>query len=131
MDLRSSRFVRGAFVAVGFFVVTSSVARAQQRVVHPGGPWVSDTRGSNGFAQITGNNPRNGNGSLELGVSGDPNDWGFFNLFSNDPFGFGQLSALSQVSFDWYRVGMPPVGDPVWQVQTPALRLNVRSGPTN
>jgi hypothetical protein len=129
---RSSWFiVRGAIAAAAFIVATSSAASAQQRTVYPSGPWASDSRGSHGSAQITGNNPRNGNGSLQLDVSGDPNDWGFFNLFSNNPLGFGQLSALTQLSFDWYRVGMPPAGDAVWQVQTPALRLYVRNGPTS
>lgn len=89
---------------------------------------MSDTRGSNGSAQITGNNPRNGNGSLELGTTGDMFDWGAFNLFSNDPLGFGALASLSHLSFDWYRVGMPPTGDAPWEAQTPALRLYVRSG---
>ena len=124
-----TRAARGAVALFALLVIPT--ASHAQRKVYPGGPWVSETRGSAGKAKITGNNPRNGNGSLELSVSGDLNDWGFFNLFSGDPLstpGWGQLSALTQLSFDWYRVAMGTPGDAPWQAQTPALRLYVRSG---
>ena len=94
---------RAAVVAAALLAVGATTAKAQ-RTVYPSGPWVSDVRGSNGSAQITGNNPRNGNGSLELGTTGDPFDWGAFNLFSNDPLGFGALGNLNHLSFDWYRL---------------------------
>lgn len=119
--------------ALALLAMASASAPAMaQRVVYPGGPWVSDVRGSHGTARITGNNPRSGNGSLELSVSGDLADWGWFNLFSGDPAttqGWGQLASLTQVGFDWYRAAVGPVGDAPWQAQTPALRLYVRSGP--
>jgi hypothetical protein len=133
--LRTARCVlmRAAWTGaalLGMSVLPSPVLA--QRLVYPGGPWVSDVRGSHGTAQITGNNPRSGNGSLELSVSGDLADWGWFNLFSGDPAttrGWGQLASLTHVGFDWYRAAVGPVGDAPWQAQTPALRLYVRSGP--
>lgn len=107
-----------------------------QRIVTPGNFWVPDTRGSNGGVNITGVNPRSGNGSLQLSTTGNLNDWAFFNLFSGDPAttqGWGQLSELTHVSFDWFRTSLPtPVTDPVWDAQTPVMRLYIRSGlPTN
>lgn len=103
-----------------------------QRIVTPSsGLWNADTRGSGGFAGITGVNPRSGTGSLELHTTGDLNDWAFFNLFSGDPYttsGWGQLSDITHVQFDWWRSSYPPVNDPVWDAQTPVLRLYVRSG---
>jgi hypothetical protein len=101
-----------------------------QRIVTNGGPWVPDPRGAV-FGSITGNNPRYGNGSLELALTGNLTDWSWFNLFSGDPLltpGWGLLSDVNHVGFDWYRVNLAPVGDVPWQDQTPALRLYVRSG---
>lgn len=125
-----TRTLRGALTTMTLMAVLPTVGSAQ-RIVYPGGPWVSEVRGSAGAAAITGTNPRSGNGSLELSVSGDLFDWGWFNLFSGDPAttqGWGQLSALSMVGFDWYRMVMAPTGDAPWEAQTPALRLYVRSG---
>ncbi|MEO6443981.1 MAG: PEP-CTERM sorting domain-containing protein [Gemmatimonadaceae bacterium] len=130
--MTKSHAARAAIALLALAVLPAlATAQHQQRKVYPGGPWVGETRGSAGQAQITGNNPRNGNGSLELSVGGNLSDWGFFNLFSGDPLstpGWGQLSALTQLTFDWYRVAMQPQGDAPWQAQTPALRLYVRSG---
>lgn len=125
-----TRTLRGAVAAVAL-LVSIPVGVEAQRTVYPGGPWVSDVRGSGGASQITGTNPRNGNGSLELSVSGNLADWGWFNLFSGNPAttqGWGQLSQLTQVGFDWYRVAMGQTGDAPWEAQSPALRLYVRSG---
>ena len=103
-----------------------------QRIVTPSsGIWSASTRGSKGTVGITGANPRSGNGSLELSVSGDLNDWAFFNLFSGDPAttdGWGQLSEVSHIQFDWWRSSDPILGDPVWAAQSPVFRLYVRSG---
>lgn len=116
---------------VGALVIAPLTASAQ-RIVTNGGPWVPDQHGAGSiFGLITGTNPRNGNGSLELSVDGDLSDWNFFNLFSGDPLltpGWGLLSDVDRVGFDWFRVSMPPVGDVPWQRQTPVLRLYVRSG---
>ncbi|MBV6520069.1 MAG: hypothetical protein MNPFHGCM_00174 [Gemmatimonadaceae bacterium] len=103
-----------------------------QRIITPGsGIWSGSTRGSNGTVAITGMNPRSGNGSLELTTSGNPNDWAFFNLFSGDPAttqGWGKLSEISHLQFDWWRSSDSNGGDPVWEAQSPVLRLYVRSG---
>jgi PEP-CTERM motif-containing protein len=115
----------------GALVIAPVIASAQ-RVVTNGGPWVPETRGTGSvFGLITGTNPRNGNGSLELSVDGDLTDWTFFNLFAGNPLltpGWGLLSDVDRVGFDWFRVAMPPTGDVPWQRQTPVLRLYVRSG---
>lgn len=128
-----TRALRGAVTTATTMALLASIPTGveAQRSVYPGGPWVSDVRGSGGLAQITGTNPRNGNGSLELSVSGNLADWGWFNLFSGNPAttqGWGQLAQLTQVGFDWYRVAMAPTGDAPWEAQSPALRLYVRSG---
>ncbi len=103
-----------------------------QRIVTPSsGLWSTDTRGSNGAVWISGANPRSGNGSLELQTTGNLNDWAYFNLFSGDPkttAGWGQLSDISHVQFDWWRSSDMPTTDPVWEAQSPVLRLYVRSG---
>jgi hypothetical protein len=75
-----TRTLRGAVAAVAL-LVSIPVGVEAQRTVYPGGPWVSDVRGSGGASQITGTNPRNGNRSLELSVSSNLADWGWFNLF--------------------------------------------------
>lgn len=105
-------------------------AAGAQRVVTNGGPWVPDTRGSSSFGWITGTNPRNGNGSLELSLTGQLSDWSWFNLFAGDPYlaTWGLLMDVNRVGFDWFRVSLPPVSDVAWERQTPALRLYVRSG---
>jgi hypothetical protein len=112
--------------------IAPNTLAAQQRVVTPNdGTWASDLRGSGGFAQITGTKPRNGNGSLELHTSGLFEDWGWFNLYAGNPLtsSFGLLSDLSLLSFDWMR-GNDNFGQnsPVWQAQSVAVRLYVRSG---
>jgi hypothetical protein len=120
----------GRVLLIAVFGVTAPVAGAQ-RIVTNGGPWVPDTRGSSSFGLITGTNPRNGNGSLQLSLPGSLSDWSWWNLFAGDPFqtaGWGLLSDVNRVGFDWYRVLLPPTGDVAWERQTPALRLYVRSG---
>jgi hypothetical protein len=103
------------------------------RIVTPNdGTWQSDLRGSNGFAQITGANPRNGNGSLELRTTGSLEDWGWFNLYESSNHltaGWGLLSDLDFLSFDWFRESdaFDPT-NPVWQAQSVAFRLYVRTG---
>jgi hypothetical protein len=117
-------------LAGALFAVAPFGASAQ-RIVTNDGPWVPDLRGSSVFGSITGANPRNGNGSLQLSVSGDLYDWSWFNFFAGDATstpGWGLLSDVTRVAFDWYRVGMPPTGDVPWERQTPVLRLYIRSG---
>jgi hypothetical protein len=118
-----------AFVAA---LVFPYALAAQQRIVTPNdGTWAPDLRGSNGTAQITGARPRNGNGSLELHTTGLFSDWGWFNLYAGDPLtsSWGQLADISYVAFDWMRGNDSYApNSPVWQAQSVALRLFVRSG---
>ena len=126
----TARHLTAAAALVAALVVPD---RAQaQRIVTPGdGTWSMDTRGTGGSGGITGENPREGNGSLALHLTGDLGDWAFFNLFSGDAFttaGWGRVADLQTLAWDWYRASIPgePVGDVPWQAQTPVLRLYVR-----
>ncbi len=102
--------------------------------------WFADTRATAGTVGITGANPRQGafpftqnvppNGSLELTTSGGLTDWAFFrNESSNSQTGFGALSALSALSFDWWRTGgidmdaAGPLAYEPWRHQSPVLRV--------
>lgn len=125
----SNRFRR--WIGASALLLAPLGAQGQRIVTPSSGLWSASTRGSNGTVAITGANPRNGNGSLELTTSGDLNDWAFFNLFSGDPLttlGWGLLADLSHMQFDWWRSDYPAVGDVVWEAQSPVLRLYVRSG---
>jgi hypothetical protein len=59
-------------------------------------------------------------------------DWGWFNLFeSADSLtaGWGRLADLNFLSFDWLRVSdSHGLDDPVWQAQSVAFRIYLRSG---
>jgi len=110
-------------------------AMAQTKVFpYPGDPSWSPWTTLGGSAVITGANPRHGNGSLALGVTGDLFDWGFYRTFSGlDPW--GRLGDITHLSFEWYRnelayadvEDLPPYittwPDAPWMAQTPALRL--------
>ena len=121
-------------------VTTAATASAQ--IVTPTNPqgWFADTRGTMGTVGITGANPRQGafpytqnspaNGSLDLTTSGGLDDWAFFrNNSTNTATGFGALSALSALSFDWWRTGgidMNAASDlpyEPWRHQSPVLRV--------
>jgi len=123
------RQMRHLMLAAAFSALPASLVA--QRVVTNGGAWVPDQRpGGNVFGLITGANPRYGNGSLQLQLTGNLFDWSWFNLYAGDPFtsGWGRLSDVNRLGFDWFRTDLPPVGDVPWQRQTPALRLYIRSG---
>jgi hypothetical protein len=107
-------------------------------LVYPGDPrWTPDYNATpspinQGTVGISGNNPRSGNGSLELTTSGSLFDWAFFKQIA-DAGAWGLLSAVNCVGFDWYRNGYTlPEDAPAaltaetWQEQTPVLRLLVR-----
>lgn len=115
---------------------------ANGQIVTPTNPqgWFADTRGTAGTVGITGANPRQGafpytqnvpaNGSLELTTSGGLTDWAFFrNESANTVSGFGALSALSALSFDWWRTGdidmdaAGPLAYEPWRHQSPVLRV--------
>lgn len=102
-----------------------------QYIVHPhDATWTSDNRGS-GSAAITGSNPRSGNGSLEMHTTGALIDAGFYLRTAGDSYtaGWGTLSEIEKIGFDWYRVTqLPSSSDVPWLAQTPVLRLHVREG---
>lgn len=103
---------------------------AQAVLIYPGDPrWEAGTRGSAGTVEITGANPRSGNGSLELQTTGALEDWAFFlhAAGARETASWGLLSALDRLAFDWYRE-TPVAGDAPWQAQTPVLRLHLRQG---
>ncbi len=112
--------------------------RDTPNLIFPGDPrWAADlnvypNQSNAGTVGITGNNPRSGNGSLELSTSGSLFDWAFFQRLSGAS-AWGLLSSVNCVTFDWYRAGytLPPdapssLTAETWQEQTPVLRLMVR-----
>lgn len=116
----------------------SCVARNTPDKIFPGDPrWAADlnvypNQTNNATVDITGNNPRSGNGSLELTTSGNLFDWAFFQRLSGES-AWGLLSSVNCITFDWYRAGytLPPdapasLTAETWQEQTPVLRLMVR-----
>ncbi len=124
------------------------VAQAQHgQVVGPNGVVVAGAAGNwtpdiqaGGFAQVTTANGRCGfggycAGSLELSVTGNQRvsdgqypDWAFYSLTAPTG-GFGSLSQLNLLSFDWYRMSDPTwnttnvASD--WPFKTPVLRLSL------
>jgi hypothetical protein len=118
---------------VSGLVLASQPLAAQTKVFPwPGDPTWSPWTQANGSAVITGANPRHGNGSLSLGVTGDLFDWGFYTHMSGDD-PWGMLGDISTLSFEWYRTSLPFTDpdlpyistwpDAPWLAQTPVLRL--------
>jgi hypothetical protein len=104
-----------------------SAASGPQNPIYPNGNvWTPDLRGA-GTGGITGTNPRLGNGSLELALSGNLTDWSFFERIAPSG-GWGLLSAIDCLSFDWYRTTIASPTDAPWLAQTPVLRLVVQDG---
>lgn len=112
--------------------------RDTPNTILPGDPrWAADlnvypNQTNFGTVGITGNNPRSGNGSLELTTSGSLFDWAFFQRLAAGS-AWGLLSSVNCVTFDWYRAGYTLAANPpssltaeTWQEQTPVLRLMVR-----
>jgi hypothetical protein len=103
------------------------------------GNWVPDIQ-AGGMGQVTATNPRCGfagfcAGSLELSVTGNRGsigqypDWAFYSIAAPTPSGFGSLSSLKELSFDWYRM-IDPTWNTTnvtadWPYKTPVLRLTV------
>ncbi|MEO8621605.1 MAG: PEP-CTERM sorting domain-containing protein [bacterium] len=104
------------------------------------GNWTPDIQ-AGAFGQVTTTNGRCGfggycAGSLELSVTGNQRasdgqypDWAFYSLAAN-PSGFGSLSSLNALSFDWYRQSDPTWNTTYaaidWPYKTPVLRLTVQ-----
>ncbi len=75
-------------------------------VVTPSSPqWVSGATNNGGVAQINGNQPRSGNGSLQGSTAG-PASHAQYQTFG----AFGNLANLTHVGFDWYRDGAGSAG---------------------
>lgn len=113
-----------------------SVAEATRPCAHSGGPtavypgnpnWTADARASaSGF--ISAANPRTGNASLQLGTTGDLFDWAFY-LRAAPAGGYGLLSQLDCLAFDWFRESVvSPTSDVPWDAQSPVLRLLINDG---
>ena len=73
---------------------------------------------NNANTEITGNEPRDGDGSLELSSTGGP-DKGEATLVPDA--GFGYLSDLTELSYDWYRDSSSDAADHF----QPAIRIMV------
>ena len=159
-------FMRAASLILVLLATSAQTLRAQGQVVGPGGsvqlgtghnwtPWIQGA----GQAQVTTDNPRFGwgdvgDGSLKLYVTGDQAsngqypDWAFWyryaggtaeNSIANLHNGgsFGSLAEMTELSFDWFRVGIPgwdtpcpdgpvqPIPPCDWQYKTPVIRLQI------
>src|SRR5439155_3013773 len=106
---------------------SSCTATGPQNLVYPGDPnWTADLRGA-GNGAITGANPRSGNGSLELTTAAHLTDWAFIERFA-PAGGWGLLSQINCLTFEWYRQLIPTPTDVPWSAQTPVLRLFIQDG---
>lgn len=157
-----------SIVATAALLLPAGLSAQAGQVVGPGGTstvgnptgWIPSVQGG-ATIEVTSNEPRigwggYGSGSLEMSVIGtrDPitgqyPDWGFWYRYAGGTAentiatgaSFGDLSALSALSFDWFRSATPgwdaPAGStldefgraipPVdWKYKTPVLRLQLR-----
>lgn len=125
--------VLGGVLIPGRLMADECVQRTMPNTVYAGDPasaWAPSLMGG-GSIDITGNNPRSGNGSLEAGTTGSLFDWSFFRLASEGS-AWGLLTDINCLSFEWWREA-PGLGDPTeatWINQTPAFRILVRDGDT-
>lgn len=131
----------GAFTAPAAAADPASacVSRDTPIQIFPGDPrWAVDknvypAESNLGTVDITGANPRSGNGSLELTTTGSLFDWAFFKRVAEGNASWGLLSEVNCLTFDWWRnsYSLPNPAPPeltaeTWQEQTPVLRLLVR-----
>lgn len=114
--------------------------------VYPDDPyWGPDERtaGENesnaGTVEISDEQPRDGNASLKLSLGGSENweddldDWAFYTITADDDDGWGLLSDITALSFDWYvdSIDTSNVDDnDPFNYQTPVLRLLIKDGDT-
>jgi hypothetical protein len=124
------RVARLAFAAL---IIGAGTAAAQTKVYPwPGDPSWSPWTVAGGTAEITGDNPNYGNGSLSLGTTSGLFDWGFY-VHTSGQESWGTLGEISALSFEWYRTSVTPTDpnlpyipswpDAPWMAQTPVLRL--------
>lgn len=71
-----------------------------------------------GTVAITGDFPRNGNGSLRFDANGGLNTKAGVAYYPPYPAGFGPLSSVTAASYDWFRASASDVTDRV-----PAMRI--------
>jgi hypothetical protein len=108
---------------------SSCSTSSPQNIVNPGdGQWTANLQEA-ATAAVTGANPRSGNGSLDLSVTGNLTDWGFFTKIA-PAGGWGLLDQINCLSFDWYRESIATPTDAPWSAQTPVLRLYIQDGTT-
>jgi hypothetical protein len=130
MKKRQILFWVVSFATCLLFLNASSVYSAP---VYPdSGLWINDPKNTSTQPLISRDQPRDGNASLKLVTSTPYTDWSFYVRESgNNTSGFGYLSEISGLSFDWYR--QTPINldyelyDP-WNIQTPVLRLLIKDG---
>ena len=125
--------LRAARLGVAALLLGAGSVSAQTKVYPwPGDPSWQPWTMSGGTAEITGANPRYGNGSLAVGTTSDLFDWGFY-VHTSGEESWGKLGDMSALSFEWYRTSLPAVDpnlpyipnwpDAPWMAQTPVLRL--------
>ncbi len=125
--------LRAARLGFAALLIGASSAAAQTKVYPwPGDPSWSPWTVTGGTAQITGANPRYGNGSLALSTTGNLFDWGFY-VHTSGQNPWGKLGDVSALSFEWFRTSIAPTDpnlpyipqwpDAPWLAQTPVLRL--------
>jgi hypothetical protein len=109
----SIRRLWGVAVAAALMAGSAAGLAAQTKVYpYPGDPtWYPmdrfwDVITPDSRAEITGSNPRYGNGSLELTTTGSLWDWGFYGTLSGtDPW--GRLSDVNALSFEGIASSFP------------------------
>lgn len=139
--------ITGALLLPGALLAQGEVVSVEG--INDQSRWFGWMQGSGSNAAVTTTQPRAGfggygNGSLQMSVSGDLNDWSFwYRLASGGNFSdgnmlsanFGSITQLTSLSFDWFRAqndfsmstdnpGGPndgPIFD--WPFKTPVLRL--------
>ncbi|MBN1906568.1 MAG: PEP-CTERM sorting domain-containing protein [Deltaproteobacteria bacterium] len=100
-----------------------------ENIIYPGDSnWNLVTLGD-GKAEITGENPRSGNGSLALSTN-TLDDWAFYSRYAGEinTASWGKLSDIDALSFDWFRedIGITDEYGSPWLAQTPVIRLLIR-----
>jgi hypothetical protein len=111
-----------------WFALSSANVFAEN-IIYPGDSnWNLITLGD-GKAEITGENPRSGNGSLALSTN-SLDDWAFYSRYAGDinTDSWGKLSDIDALSFDWFRedIGITDTYGSPWLAQTPVIRLLIR-----
>lgn len=135
------------FVAICLLSIAAKPGHAY--IVYPDdiywGPDERTTAGDNteddtnaGTVKISDENPWSGNASLRLTVGSseatveeNKDDWAFYTRTAESDSGWGLLSDVSALTFDWYRATETDSEylsyDP-WNLQTPVIRMLIQDG---